>query len=295
MTPGESQTAGSELLVVTGMSGAGRSTVANALEDLGWFVVDNLPPQMVQPLLQIVEASAPSLPRIAVVIDLRGGSLFSNIDAQLDLLRSSGVLVRLLFLEASDGILVRRFEQVRRPHPLQSDGTILDGISAERRRLKSTRDKADVIIDTSDLNVHQLSTQIGDYFAEAGAAHLQLTVMSFGFKYGIPLDADMVADMRFLPNPFWVPELRSLTGKDSEVADYVLGQPGFDNFLHGYLEALQSVIDGYQRENKHHAIVAIGCTGGKHRSVAVAEKIGLELQGLDGVAVQVKHRDLGKE
>lgn len=285
----------SELLIVTGMSGAGRSTVANTLEDLGWFVVDNLPPQMVQPLLQLAEASAPSLPRLAVVIDLRGGALFSHMDAQLDALRASGVSVRILFLEASDDILVRRFEQVRRPHPLQADGTIVDGIGAERRRLENIRDTADVIIDTSDLNVHQLSAKVSDYFAEEGAARLQITVMSFGFKYGLPLDADIVADMRFLPNPFWIPELRSLTGQDDAVSSYVLGQPGAEEFLRSYLLAVRAIIDGYQRENKHHAIIAIGCTGGKHRSVAMAERIAHDLRGINGVAVQVKHRDLGKE
>lgn len=295
MTSEKSSVEGSELLVVTGMSGAGRSTVANALEDLGWFVVDNLPPQMVQPLLSLVVATGPSLPRLAVVIDLRGGSLFSHIDAQLDLLRASGVSVRLLFLEASDDILVRRFEQVRRPHPLQGSGTIVDGIGTERSRLKSIRDRADVIIDTSNLNVHQLASRVEDFFAETGAARLQITVMSFGFKYGIPLDADLVADMRFLPNPFWIPELRSLTGEDPAVSEFVLKQPGVNEFLAGYLQALRATIDGYQREYKHHATIAIGCTGGKHRSVAMAEKLVQELQGIDGVAVQVKHRDLGKE
>lgn len=285
----------SELLIVTGLSGAGRSTVANALEDLGWFVVDNLPPQMVEPLLHIVEASAQSLPRLAVVMDLRGGSLFSHIDAQLDLLRASGVSVRILFLEASDEILVRRFEQVRRPHPLQGDGTLVEGIGTERARLKRIRDAADVIIDTSTLNVHQLTTRIGDVFAEEGSARLQITVMSFGFKYGLPLDADMVADMRFLPNPFWIPELRPLTGRDAAVSDYVLTQEGAGDFLGGYLVALRAIIDGYQRESKHHAVFAIGCTGGKHRSVAITEYLSEALQGIDGVSVQAKHRDLGKE
>ena len=295
MSEGVGGTSTSELLVVTGMSGAGRSTVANALEDLGWFVVDNLPPQMVQPLLQLVEASAPTLPRIAVVIDLRGGALFTHIDQQLELLRASGVSVRILFLEAADEILVRRFEQVRRPHPLQGDGTIIDGISEERRRLQSIRDTADVIIDTSGLNVHQLSRRVAEFFAEPGANRLQVTVMRFGFKYGIPLDADMVADMRFLPNPFWVPELRQLTGRDAPVAEYVLSQDGAQDFLDAYTRAVEITVEGYRRENKHHAVIAIGCTGGKHRSVAMTERLAAELRSVDGIAVQVKHRDLGKE
>lgn len=294
-SPAEEQQNRSELLIVSGMSGAGRSTVANALEDLGWFVVDNLPPQMLDPLVKIIETASASFPRLAVVIDIRGRALFSQIEAQLDQLRSSGVPVRLVFLEASDEVLVRRFEQVRRPHPLQGRGTILDGILTERARLRSIRERADEIIDTSDMNVHELSSRVTDLFGEAGAARLQVMVMSFGFKYGIPLDADMVADMRFLPNPFWVPELRPLTGLDEPVRDYVLQQSGADAFLDSYAAAARIVLAGYEKENKHHAVIAVGCTGGKHRSVAMTEALAARLKGLDGVAVLVKHRDLGKE
>jgi UPF0042 nucleotide-binding protein len=191
--------------------------------------------------------------------------------------------------------LVKRFESVRRPHPLQGNGTILDGIAAERTRLLNLRESADVIIDTSDLNVHQLSKKIADGFSLEQSRKLQITVMSFGFKYGLPSDADLVADMRFLPNPFWQESLRPFTGEDDQVSDFVLGQPGAKEFVTNYLAALKPVLNGYLNENKRYATIAIGCTGGKHRSVAVSRLIAAELEKLDGVAVSIKHRDLGKE
>jgi len=283
-----------EILIVTGMSGAGRSTVGNALEDLGWYVVDNLPPQMLRPLVELVERAGTTLPKIAAVVDVRGGKLFADLNEIVESLRD-GTQIRVLFLEATDSALVRRFEQVRRPHPLQDDGTILDGIRAERARMLEMRESSDLIIDTSDLNIHQLSTKIADTFTAADTPGLQVTVLSFGFKYGLPTDADLVADMRFLPNPFWVPELRAFTGLDAEVSDYVLAQEGASEFVANYLAAITPVLAGYQRENKRHATIAIGCTGGKHRSVAVAEEFAARLRNLPGVAVSVKHRDLGRE
>jgi len=192
-------------------------------------------------------------------------------------------------------VLVRRFEAVRRPHPLQGEGTILDGISAERTRLAVVRESCDIVIDTSDLNIHQLATTITERFAAENAAGLHLTVMSFGFKYGLPTDVDMVADARFLPNPFWIPELRPHTGLDPEVSDYVLGQEGAREFINAYAAAIGPVLAGYQRENKRHATIAIGCTGGKHRSVAMARELAGLLQEFPGVAVSLKHRDLGRE
>jgi UPF0042 nucleotide-binding protein len=200
-----------EMLIVTGMSGAGRSTVGNALEDLGWYVVDNLPPQMLRPLVELVERAGASLPRIAAVVDVRGRDFFSELQDIIQALRA-GVNVRVVFLDATDAVLVRRFESVRRPHPLQEDGTLLDGIGAERARLEELRESSDIVVDTSDLNIHQLATLITETFAEEGRAGLQVTLLSFGFKYGLPADADLVADTRFLPNPFWVPELRHLSG-----------------------------------------------------------------------------------
>jgi UPF0042 nucleotide-binding protein len=201
-----------ELLIVTGMSGAGRSTVGNALEDLGWYVVDNLPPQMLGPIADLFTLAKTPLPRLAVVIDVRGGEFFGELTEHLASLRSRNINLRLLFLEATDSALVKRFESVRRPHPLQGNGTILDGIAEERVRLLSLRESADVNIDTSELNVHQLSNKIADGFSLEQGRKLQITVMSFGFKYGLPTDADLVADMRFLPNPFWQEALRPFTG-----------------------------------------------------------------------------------
>ncbi|ANP72767.1 MULTISPECIES: RNase adapter RapZ [Cryobacterium] len=283
-----------EMLIVTGMSGAGRSTVANALEDLGWYVVDNLPPQMLRPLVELVGRAGTNLPKIAAVVDIRGRDFFGDFQELVQALRS-GTQVRVIFLEARDDVLVRRFEAVRRPHPLQGEGTILDGISAERTRLAVVRESCDIVIDTSDLNIHQLATTITERFAAENAAGLHLTVMSFGFKYGLPTDVDMVADARFLPNPFWIPELRPHTGLDPEVSDYVLGQEGAREFIDAYAAAVRPVLAGYQRENKRHATIAIGCTGGKHRSVAMARELAGLLQEFPGVAVSLKHRDLGRE
>jgi UPF0042 nucleotide-binding protein len=283
-----------EVLIVTGMSGAGRSTVGNALEDLGWYVVDNLPPQMLRPLVELAGRAGDTLPRIAAIVDVRGGKLFADLQDIVHDLRG-GTAVRVIFLEATDAELVRRFEQVRRPHPLQGDGTLLDGIAAERAMMLSIREDSDIIIDTSDLNIHQLATKTSEIFASDETPGLQLTVLSFGFKYGLPADADLVADMRFLPNPFWIPELRMHNGLDPEVRDFVLAQEGAADFIENYAKALEPVLAGYQRENKRHATIAIGCTGGKHRSVAVAEQLAAIFRAQDGVAVNVKHRDLGRE
>mgnify|MGYP000290556180 FL=1 len=284
-----------ELLVVTGMSGAGRSTVGNALEDLGWYVVDNLPPQMLEPISELFSLTKTPNPRLAVVIDVRGGEFFSELSEHLQKLRNKVPNLRLLFLEATDSALVKRFESVRRPHPLQGNGTLLDGIGVERAALVSIREQADFVIDTSDLNIHQLSTKTGDLFTDESAKKLSLTVMSFGFKHGLPADADHVADMRFLPNPFWDESLRPFNGEDKQVSDFVLSQQGAEEFITNYVDALKPVLAGYMRENKRYAMIAIGCTGGKHRSVAVVARIAELLSELDDVAVSVKHRDLGKE
>ncbi len=283
-----------ELLLVTGMSGAGRSTVGNALEDLGWYVVDNLPPQMLRPLVDLSRHTGETIPRVAAIVDIRGGRLFADVQQELESLRGTDD-TRLLFLDATDAALVRRFESVRRPHPLQGDGTLLDGIAAERARVAELRSQSDLVIDTSELNIHQLATLIAEHFAAADEPTTRVTVLSFGYKYGIPSDADHVADCRFLPNPFWVPELKPLTGADPRVSEYVLGLPGAREFIDGYADALRPVLDGYGRENKRHATIALGCTGGKHRSVAMAEELKARLSVLPGIAVSVKHRDLGRE
>jgi UPF0042 nucleotide-binding protein len=277
------------------MSGAGRSTVGNSLEDLGWYVVDNLPPQMLGPIADLFTITKTPVPRLAVIIDVRGGEFFSELEDNLALLGGKAVNVRVLYLEANDSTLVKRFEQVRRPHPLQGDGTILDGIAEERKRLLALRESADVVMDTSDLNVHQLSTKTAEHFSVDSTVKLQLTVMSFGYKYGIPADADNVADARFIPNPFWNEELRPFTGLDTQVSDYVLAQTGAKEFIDSYARALQPVLDGYLRENKHYATIAIGCTGGKHRSVAISTSLAELLSKNNEYTVTVRHRDLGKE
>jgi len=283
-----------EILIVTGMSGAGRSTAGNALEDLGWFVVDNIPPQLLNPLVELAEHAGEAIPRVAAIVDIRGGRLLSDVEEAMERLRVSAEL-RVLFLDATDNELVRRFEAVRRPHPLQGTGTLLDGIGEERRRLSVLRDAADMVLDTSDFNIHQLQNAVTELFGDEQSRELRVTVLSFGFKYGLPTDAEQVADARFIPNPFWVPELRSLTGLDDAVSDYVLTQEGAPEFLDRYLAAMEPVLAGYRRENKRNATIAVGCTGGKHRSVAVAQELARRLDTLPGIAASAKHRDLGRE
>lgn len=288
-------TSGQEILIVTGMSGAGRSTVANTLEDLGWYVVDNLPLTMVKTLADMADKSGGALPKIVAVVDVRGRDLYSDIEQTVIDLRENAT-VRVVFLDATDEILVRRYESVRRPHPLQAEaGSLLEGIRLERDRLQELRASSDVVIDTSRYNVHDLSTATRELFSDNNTPGLQLSVLSFGFKYGAPTDVDLMTDMRFLPNPFWETELRSLTGVDAEVKEYVLSREGAAEFLEHYVAALTPVFAGFQRENKRHASLAIGCTGGKHRSVAIAREIADRLAGLPGVSVTLRHRDLGRE
>ncbi len=282
-----------DLVLVTGMSGAGRSTAAQALEDHGFFVVDNLPPGLLGQTIEAI-ADAGAVPRLAVVIDVRGGPLFAGLAEEVHQLRQRGVNVRVLFLEAGDEVLVRRFESNRRPHPLQGVGRVLDGLRKEREVLADIRGDADLVIDTTSLNVHDLRRKVEAAFPSDEPAALRATVMSFGFKYGIPVDADMVADMRFLPNPYWVTELRELTGRDAGVSDFVTNQPAARAFLDGYAGLVDLVADGYLREGKRYVTIAIGCTGGKHRSVAMSEHLAARLVK-SGVETLVVHRDLGRE
>ena len=289
-----SEPASTEVVILTGMSGAGRSTAANALEDHGWYVVDNLPPQMLEPLIDLADQDAENLARLACVVDARGGQFFDRArDAIIALSARSNVTV--VFFDASDDVLVRRFEQVRRPHPLQGDGTLLDGLSREREVMQQVREASDVLVDTTDLTVHQLTNSVRERFTGEKAPGVALTVMSFGFKYGIPADADMVWDMRFLPNPYWSPALRPLTGMEEPVAEYVMQQTGATDFLDAQLDALRVVLDGYLRENKRFATLALGCTGGRHRSVATVQYVSQVLGTWEGVRATPKHRDLGRE
>ncbi|TEX52157.1 MAG: RNase adaptor protein RapZ [Actinomycetales bacterium mxb001] len=274
------------------MSGAGRSTAARALEDLGWFVIDNLLPGLIPATVDEL-ADDGAIPRVAVVVDVRGGRFFDDTARAVQALREAGTSIRILFLEASDGALVRRFESNRRPHPLQNGERLVDGLRRERAVLADLRAQADLVIDTSQLNVHDLRRKIEAAF-EGPEARLRATVLSFGFKYGIPVDADVVLDARFLPNPHWVDELRPQTGLDADVNDYVLEFPQARDFLDRAAGLLDLMSTGYLQEGKRYVTIAIGCTGGKHRSVAMAENLAARLVR-QGVETLVVHRDLGRE
>lgn len=284
-----------ELLILTGMSGAGRSTVAHALEDLGWHVVDNLPPALLLELATEMEKTESS---VAVVVDVRGGKFFDALASALEALGAADIKYRLLFLDASDQALVQRFESTRRPHPLQSSDRIVDGIARERTKLEDLRSQADVVIDTSNLNVHQLEKRTAEIFAAGMAKALRINVLSFGYKYGIPVDADLVLDCRFIPNPHWVPELRPKSGLDDAVYQHVLATEGVSDFVKAYVDVVEKMIPGYLREGKKYVTIAIGCTGGKHRSVSIAREIASQLNRAHGdfeVSAHPSHRDVGRE
>ncbi|MCT2583269.1 RNase adapter RapZ [Actinophytocola gossypii] len=291
----DKDTAGVEVAVVTGLSGAGRSTAAKCLEDLGWFVVDNLPPELIQTMVELGAKAQGAVTKVAVVMDVRSRAFTDDLAAIIKDLDAGEYKPRVLFLEATDEVLVRRFEQVRRGHPLQGDGRLIDGIKAERDLLGPLRETADLVIDTSTLSVHQLRANIEDAFGTEAATQTRVTVLSFGYKYGLPVDADLVMDCRFLPNPFWIPELKDLTGRDTDVRNYVLTQEGAEEFLDRYHELLRLIGAGYRREGKRYLTLAIGCTGGKHRSVCISEELARRLSDEDRMAVKVVHRDLGRE
>jgi len=294
-TESEAATEPPELVVISGMSGAGRSTAAKVLEDLGWFVVDNLPPSLIATMVDLAARTQGSVPRIAVVVDVRGRSFFEHLHEALEHIEATGLRHRIVFLESADDVLVRRFENVRRPHPLQGEGRITDGIARERDLLRELRGEADLVIDTSSRNVHELRGALEAAFGRDGSeGGLRATVMSFGFKYGLPVDADLVLDVRFLPNPHWIPELRPHTGLDPEVSAYVLAQAGAKELLESFGESLRIITAGYRKEGKRYMTLAVGCTGGKHRSVAMAEQFAARLNS-DGVDTTVVHRDVGRE
>jgi UPF0042 nucleotide-binding protein len=286
-----------EILIITGMSGAGRSTVAHSLEDLGWYVVDNMPPALLGNLIQLVTAS---VKKVAVVVDIRGRAFFDDLTKSLSDLAEQGIARKILFIDAADDALVRRFESTRRPHPLQGSDRILDGIAKERERLREVRDAADLIIDSSALNIHQLEKKIADYFHEESDTDLRVNILSFGYKYGIPVDADLVVDCRFISNPHWVPELRPLSGLDKPVSDAVLKNENVQEFLDRYQSLFETMAIGFIAEGRKYLTLAIGCTGGKHRSVAVTVELGKRLTNCAKLAnykieTQALHRDLGRE
>jgi UPF0042 nucleotide-binding protein len=287
----------SEFLVVTGMSGAGRSTAAATLEDMGWFVIDNLPAALIMKMAEMVDLPGSEIERVALVIGRGGGSTgseyFDDLPDVLDALRQDRKRVRVLFLDASDDVLIRRYEGTRRRHPLASRG-VEESIADERLLLQPVRERADLFIDTGDLNSNQLRTRILESFGdERGAEHMQTSVVSFGYKHGIPLDVDVVFDCRFLPNPFWIEELRPFSGLDEPVRDYVLSQPESLDFLQKVDELLTSILPSFIREGKSYLTIAMGCTGGRHRSVALAQALAERL-GVDGPTVSVFHRDVDR-
>jgi len=290
---------GIEVAVVSGLSGAGRSTAAKVLEDLGWFVVDNLPPELIATMVELGARSRGVVTRVAVVMDVRSRAFTDDLAAVIKDLDARGYRPKVLYLEATDAVLIRRFEQVRRSHPLQGDGRLAEGIAAERGLLAPLRDEADLVLDTTGLSVHQLRAKIEHAFGGEPGTRTRITVVSFGYKYGLPMDSDLVIDVRFLPNPFWIPELREATGLDADVRNYVLSQEGAEEFLDRYLELLRLVSGGYRREGKRYLTIAVGCTGGKHRSVVVSEALAARLGGEtgidEGITVKVVHRDVGRE
>jgi UPF0042 nucleotide-binding protein len=286
---------GTDVVLVTGLSGAGRSTAAKVLEDLGWYVADNLPPQLITRMVDLGLAAGSRITQLAVVMDVRSRGFTGDLDWVRTELATRDITPRVLFMEASDDMLVRRYEQNRRSHPLQGEQTLAEGIAAERDMLASVRATADLIIDTSTLSVPKLRESIERAFGGETVAQTSITVESFGFKYGLPMDADTVMDVRFLPNPHWIDDLRPHTGQHPAVRDYVLGQTGAAEFLATYHRLLSLILDGYRREGKRYMTVAIGCTGGKHRSVAIAEALAGLLESDEQLSVRVLHRDLGRE
>lgn len=285
-----------DIVVITGLSGAGRSTAAKSLEDLGWFVVDNLPPGLLPTMVDLAARSNGAVSRMAAVVDVRSRAFSTDLKSAVTDLGARGATARVVYLEAAEDTLVRRFDSERRPHPMQGNGRVTDGIAAERELLREVRGDADLVLDTTRLNVHELRARMRDFFGGT-AAGLRLSVVSFGYKYGLPVDADQVADCRFLPNPHWIPELAPMTGQDEPVREYVLSQPGAKEFLRHYAELLNVVLPGYEREGKRFVTLAVGCTGGKHRSVAIADELAARVAGALGAGadVQVVHRDLGRE
>jgi UPF0042 nucleotide-binding protein len=282
----------SEFVVITGLSGAGRSQAGDILEDLGWFVIDNLPPSLIPKVAELAAAPGGAVTKVALVVGT--GPYHEEVLPSLGVLQHQAQRVRILFLEASTDVLVRRYESTRRRHPLAATQSLAEAIEAERALLEPVKAEADVVVDTSDLNVHQLRTRIVDLFgSEEGDEGMQITVMSFGYKHGLPLDTDLVFDCRFLPNPHWVEELRDLTGLDAPVHDYVFAHELTGQFLEGLGQLLTLLVPAYIAEGKSYLTLAFGCTGGHHRSVAIAERVAADLRNL-GYRPKIIHRDINR-
>lgn len=280
-----------ELKIVTGMSGAGKSSMMQVLEDMGYYCVDNLPPDLFLKFVELILQVKTGLAKVALMADVRGGRFFMDAYDALEELSHKGISYEIIFLEASDDILVRRFKETRRRHPLAYNGSVLDGIREERKRLQNIRGKADIVIDTTNMRVQDFKEKVSEMLSGSQGEGLMVSVESFGFKYGLPIDADLVMDVRFLPNPYYVAELKPQTGQDEPVRQFVLEQPEAQDFLGKYSELLLSLLPQYVREGKRHLVIAIGCTGGQHRSVAVAEELAARLAAA-GTRVMVTHRDM---
>lgn len=284
-----------EVVVITGMSGAGRSEAMHTFEDLGYFCIDNLPPSFIAQLVDLAELPDSNLRRMAVVCDVRGHEFFEELAGALDALEARGVARRLLFLEADDDTLLRRFKETRRRHPMcEEGGTLLDGVQAERAALATIRERADIIVDSTEMRPQDLRHAIRERFSESLSSGMAITVYSFGFKHSMPADADIVMDVRFLPNPHYNPELRPLTGLDVPVMEYVMHHPETIEFMRKWFDLLDTVVPGYVMEGKQHLSIALGCTGGMHRSVALSEATAARLRER-GYQVAVSHRDIGRD
>ena len=282
-----------ELVVITGMSGAGKTVAMQSFEDMGYFCVDNMPPSLLPKFWELVKESG-KITKIALVIDLRSRAFFDEIMTSISGLdNTSFITTKILFLEASDDALVSRYKETRRTHPLAGDGRVYDGIIAERRLLQDIKVRAQKVIDTTTLSPRKLREEIMHTFSNGDTDIFTIQVVSFGFKYGLPIDADIVMDVRFLPNPHYIEELRPLTGQDHAVYDYVMSQPETKTFYHKFMELLDFVSPGYKKEGKSSVTIAIGCTGGQHRSVALTERTGRELMS-DSYHVTISHRDKDK-
>jgi UPF0042 nucleotide-binding protein len=291
----ERMTEALQFVIVTGMSGAGKSVAMDAFEDAGWFCIDNLPPELVPPLVDLFRREGSKVDRVAVASDVRGGEYFGRLEQCLDELRERGVEPTLVFLEASNEALVRRFKETRRRHPLAASGSVIDGIRKERRLLTGLRERANVVIDTGELSVHQLKARLNeDLVQHTRRSNIVFAIVSFGYKYGIPIDADLLFDVRFLPNPYYDLKLRPLTGLDREVREFVMQSPGTAEYLERLFPLLDFLFPRYAAEGKAHLTIGIGCTGGQHRSVAIAERIG-ETYEKQGFYTITRHRDITRD